>query len=447
MATYTNIFGGAVVSPAPLSYRSYTTAVPLSLNWPTTFIDSTNVIADIIDINPTAGGVTITLPDATQVSVGTSILFANKTQTANTFIVRNNAAANLFTAGVGTLTYIYLTDNTTAAGTWTIGPFAGGVAPVTSVGLTSTSNNLVVGGTPSPITTVGTFQLSLANDLLALSTFGASTGLTARTAANTWALRTLTGTVNQIVIANPAGVAGNPTFSLANDTVIANSLTVGAIQIGGGAGVNVITSLNGNNMQIFPTGGGTTLALAADGGVFIQSTGSSPLSIITTGGIRMTAQGGGAGPISIVTGITTAAATYTLPITLPTINGQVMKSTTAGIMSWGTYPDYSSSTVVANVNPMVAFIGYIANSAGLLTFTLPAVFNVGDYFIIDGLGAGGWTIAQNAGQTIFFSGGQTTVGVGGSLASASRFDSVRLKAIVANTTLTAVAFDGALVRT
>ena len=44
--------------------------------------------------------------------------------------------------------------------------------------------------------------------------------------------------------------------------------------------------------------------------------------------------------------------------------------------------------------------GYAANSGAQVTITLPANPNIGDTIRISGVGAGGWKIAQNAGQTI-----------------------------------------------
>jgi hypothetical protein len=55
--------------------------------------------------------------------------------------------------------------------------------------------------------------LALSNDLGAIEAL-ASTGLAARTATDTWAQRTLTGTTNEITLTNGNGVAGNPTVSL-----------------------------------------------------------------------------------------------------------------------------------------------------------------------------------------------------------------------------------------
>ena len=69
---------------------------------------------------------------------------------------------------------------------------------------------------------------------------------------------------------------------------------------------------------------------------------------------------------------------------------------------------------------------YSANRGTLVTFTLPTTAIVGDEIAITGIGAGGWSIAQNANQYINMIASTTTIGVGGSLASTNKFDSVKL---------------------
>jgi hypothetical protein len=59
----------------------------------------------------------------------------------------------------------------------------------------------------------GNPTLALANDLAALEGM-AGTGIVARTAAETYAQRTITGTANEITVADGSGVAGDPTLSL-----------------------------------------------------------------------------------------------------------------------------------------------------------------------------------------------------------------------------------------
>ncbi len=48
--------------------------------------------------------------------------------------------------------------------------------------------------------------------------------------------------------------------------------------------------------------------------------------------------------------------------------------------------------------------GYLANSSATVVLTLPAAPSIGDWIRITGVGSGGWTVAQNAGQRITTSG-------------------------------------------
>lgn len=80
--------------------------------------------------------------------------------------------------------------------------------------------------------------------------------------------------------------------------------------------------------------------------------------------------------------------------------------------------------------------GYVANNAGLVTLTLPVTAAFGTAIAIQGFGAGGFIVAQNAGQNIQFGSTSTTIGAGGSLASTNQYDSLQLLCVVANTTWT-----------
>jgi hypothetical protein len=88
--------------------------------------------------------------------------------------------------------------------------------------------------------------------------------------------------------------------------------------------------------------------------------------------------------------------------------------------------------VVIPAQNMVSDNGYVANDAALVTLTLPATSALGGVIEVTGKGAGGWSIAQGAGQQINFGASSTTVGVAGSLSSATALDSVKLVCITAN---------------
>ena len=99
----------------------------------------------------------------------------------------------------------------------------------------------------------------------------------------------------------------------------------------------------------------------------------------------------------------------------------------------GTGSGIGWTEVTGTTQAMTADSGYIANNAALVTFTLPATAAVGTALSIIGKGAGGWSVAQNASQIIQVGSVGSTAGVGGSIASTNRYDSINLICTTANT--------------
>lgn len=97
-------------------------------------------------------------------------------------------------------------------------------------------------------------------------------------------------------------------------------------------------------------------------------------------------------------------------------------------------PGATWTNVTGTTQSITPNVSYTANNAGLVTFTLPTAATAGTIISIEGNGAGGWTIAQNASQSVNFLSQTTTVGTGGSLSSTNRYDRVQLRCVVANTT-------------
>ncbi len=92
-----------------------------------------------------------------------------------------------------------------------------------------------------------------------------------------------------------------------------------------------------------------------------------------------------------------------------------------------------SETLVTDITQLVEGNSlYIPTNVALTTFQLPDFINVGQRVRIAGFGAGGWIILTGAGQTI------KIANVGGSastsVSSSSRYDSIELICVVANTT-------------
>ncbi len=63
-------------------------------------------------------------------------------------------------------------------------------------------------------------------------------------------------------------------------------------------------------------------------------------------------------------------------------------------------PGITWTQVTGTTQQAASNAGYMANNAAQVTITLPAAPAVGDIVAVSGLGAGGWKIAQNAGQHI-----------------------------------------------
>jgi hypothetical protein len=145
----------------------------------------------------------------------------------------------------------------------------------------------------------------------------------------------------------------------------------------------------------------TPIVLTA-GQVLIGTTSSDPAGATLTAG----------------TGISITSATGSI-----TIN-----ATGGGLITW---TDVTGTTQAMAINS-----GYTANNAGAVTLTLPSTAAYGSIIAMQGKGAGGWVIAQNASQLIHFGNATTTTGTGGSLASTNQWDSLTLLCVIANTTWT-----------
>ena len=100
---------------------------------------------------------------------------------------------------------------------------------------------------------------------------------------------------------------------------------------------------------------------------------------------------------------------------------------------------FAWNEIVAGAANLSEQNGYIANNAGLVTLTLPLTAQLGTIIVVAGKGAGGWLIAQNANQMIHYVANTSTTGVGGSVASIARYDTITLACTVADLEWTAIA--------
>jgi hypothetical protein len=142
--SYQNPFTGQTIQPSQVGYELLTIATNTELQWP---INGNNddVVANIIEVIASVGSLSLTLPAATQVSTGQSVLIANIG--ANAFTVKNYTGGTIVSIASGIAQYIYLTDNSTTAGTWSTVTFGAGTssanaATLAGYGLTAITTTL-----------------------------------------------------------------------------------------------------------------------------------------------------------------------------------------------------------------------------------------------------------------------------------------------------------------
>lgn len=163
MTTYTSPFAGDVILPTDVSYASYSISSDLTLVWPVNGNVSTNVAARIMDITPSTGGLSVFLPPANQVSVGQDAFIKNPS--AFTLTIKSSTGATLGTLTAGATRYFYLTNNSTASGTWSnialgIGTSAPDATALAGLGLKAIGATLNQTSPTSSVTASYTFATS-----------------------------------------------------------------------------------------------------------------------------------------------------------------------------------------------------------------------------------------------------------------------------------------------
>lgn len=159
-----------------------------------------------------------------------------------------------------------------------------------------------------------------------------------------------------------------------------------------GAGTWSGVTLTQHAILIGSSSNGITSSLLTNGQLLIGNTGADPTAATLTAGTG----------ISITNGA-----------------GSVIVAGLGGGLTWTVVTGTTQAAAVNN--------GYIANNAGQVVITLPAVSAVGDIIASTGINnATGWKIAQNAGNQIFFGTSSTASGTGGSLTSTATRDAVHL---------------------
>lgn len=143
--------------------------------------------------------------------------------------------------------------------------------------------------------------------------------------------------------------------------------------------------------------------------------------------VALTSVSGGGGATSFVedTGSATPAAGI-----LNVVGGAGIATSGSGntVTITATGAGFKWNNVTGTSAQMVKENGYEANNAGLVTLTLPLPGGTqfGDTVAVMGSGAGGWKIAQGAGQQIIIGASQSTIGVTGFIQATTTTDSIEL---------------------
>ena len=223
--------------------------------------------------------------------------------------------------------------------------------------------------------------------------------------------------------------AGSDITSTAGDLIAtAGDITATAGALTAGTTVGAGTSLSVGTSAVI----GTTLTVSGLGAGVVQSDGAGLFSS-DNGSNGQVLIGGGAAPAWA--NITSTGATITITNGANTINLETSGAMPGGGINWNEVTGTSSGMSVNN--------GYIANNAAQVTLTLPDTAALGSVLKVVGKGAGGWRIAQNAGESIIWDeAASTTTGVGGYLESTDDYDAIEIVCTVADTTWTVLSSKG-----
>lgn len=212
--SYNSPFTGNVIQPTDVSYRAITLSANTQLQWPINGNATDDYAARIMNVTATTTSLSLYMPPADQASVGQDALIRNVG--SNSFTVKDYAGVNtIIVVAAGESKYIYITANSTNAGTWSNIAFGTGTSSADAA--TLAGYGLVASGLTlnqsSPVSSFSTSYTSVTADRakLFLWTGGAGT-LTlpdAATVGNNWFVQVRNGGTGSLTVA----CQGSDTFN------------------------------------------------------------------------------------------------------------------------------------------------------------------------------------------------------------------------------------------
>lgn len=217
-----------------------------------------------------------------------------------------------------------------------------------------------------------------------------------------------------------------------------NVVTSGSDNIGIGfqAGLNLLTGSNnvliGGSTGALLTSGSNNTIIGNAGSAYTSSESNNILLghdgiLGESNAIHIGQQGGGIAEQNscYIAGIAGVSVTNTQMVTINSSTGQLGSTSLP--------PTPFAWSVIGASQTLAVGNGYLCTSGGALSLALPATSAVGDTIRVVLDGSTSWRITQpNAGTQIRIGSSQTTLGVGGSLASTAAGDSIELVCETAN---------------
>jgi len=163
--SYNSPFTGNVIQPTDVAYRSITLTATLQLTWPINGTTADDAAARIMEVSSSSTAYFLQMPPANQASVGQDALIRNVGAVSIT--VKNfGGAGTIITIPAGSSYYIYITANSTTAGTWGIiaygiGSSGADAATLAGYGLLAIGQTL---NQSQPVTTFSTSYTAVAAD-------------------------------------------------------------------------------------------------------------------------------------------------------------------------------------------------------------------------------------------------------------------------------------------
>lgn len=154
MTSYVSPYTGQTISPSQVGYESLSISANTVLQWPING-NTSDVVANIIEVTATVASLELFMPPATQVSTGQSALIRNIG--SNTFTVVDTSGNTIVSIASGVAEYVYVTDNSTINGSWESVTFGAGTSAANASTLAGYGLK-AIGTTLNTVTPVSTFS-------------------------------------------------------------------------------------------------------------------------------------------------------------------------------------------------------------------------------------------------------------------------------------------------